>query len=91
MVITQLVLMLRTSYHGHNLDEGVWTAFINFITLTVFILIITTVHVASAMIILMRFQPFTDYIERKKQEKRGVLAEYPSDNLGSENDYKNNR
>jgi hypothetical protein len=71
--------MLRTSYRGSGFDEGIWTAFFNFATLTIFVVFITTIHVASILIVLMRFQPFNDYTERKKNEKLGVLAEYPND------------
>lgn len=76
LVIIQVVLMLRTSYRGRDLDEGLWTAFVNFITLTVFVLFITAIHVFSMLIVLMRFQPFIDYTDRRKQEKRQVLAEF---------------
>lgn len=69
--------MLRTSYRGRDLDgEGLWTAFVNFVTLTVFVLFITAIHVFSMLIVLVRFQPFIDYTDRKKQEKRQVLAEF---------------
>lgn len=77
--------MLCTSYRGSGLEEGLWTAFFNFVTLTIFVVFITTIHLVSILIVLMRFQPFNEYTERKKRERLGVLAEYPIDSQPNEN------
>jgi hypothetical protein len=79
----QVINMLRISYRGHDLDESAWTAFINFVTLTIFVLLIVAIHVFSVLIVLMRFQPFIDFTERRKRKRCSeVLDAYQEEQMG---------
>ncbi|KAI6206163.1 hypothetical protein M3Y94_00875800 [Aphelenchoides besseyi] len=65
LVIVQVIHLLRTSYNGRDHNESLWSGFVNFITLTLVVLFITTIHVVSILVVLVKFQPFSDYVEQK--------------------------
>lgn len=80
LVIIQVVFLLRASYRGYDVDESLWTSFWNFITLTIVVLFLTAIHVASILIVLTRFDPFVTWAETRKRQREldaKIMAEFP--------------
>ncbi|KAI6240418.1 hypothetical protein M3Y99_00474000 [Aphelenchoides fujianensis] len=66
LVIFQVVHLLRSSYSGRDHNESLWSGFVNFCTLMVVVLFITALHVVCILIVMTRFQPFAEYVEKRK-------------------------